>query len=77
MLTLRPYQEEAIAGIDAYLYGKAGNAPLCVIPTGGGKSFIMAEFIRRLFARRPNSKVQVIAHVKELIGQNYQEMIDL
>jgi len=44
MLTLRPYQETAIASIYKYYEKNSGNCCV-VIPTAGGKSLVMASFI--------------------------------
>ena len=41
MLTLRPYQEEAVASVYEHLRTRDDN-PCVVIPTGGGKTPVMA-----------------------------------
>lgn len=63
--TLRPYQQEAV---DATLqhFRKSDDAAVIVLPTGAGKSLVIAELAR--LARR---KILVLAHVKELVEQNY------
>ncbi|HVA91234.1 MAG TPA: DEAD/DEAH box helicase family protein, partial [Chloroflexota bacterium] len=46
-LALRPYQEEAVEAIhNGLLYGI--RRPLAVLPTGAGKTVVLAEVIRRL-----------------------------
>ena len=45
-LALRPYQRAAIDAIYGYFAASAGH-PLVVMPTGTGKSVVMAAFIRR------------------------------
>lgn len=62
---LRPYQQEAV---DATLthFRKSGDAAVIVLPTGAGKSLVIAELAR--LARR---KILVLAHVKELVEQNH------
>ncbi|MBX6324327.1 MAG: DEAD/DEAH box helicase family protein, partial [Rhodospirillaceae bacterium] len=70
MLTLRPYQRAAIDAIYAYFAEKAGH-PIVVIPTAGGKSLVMAAFIREVLAQWPDQRILIVTHVRELIAQNY------
>ncbi len=74
-LVLRDYQ---IACIDAhYHYFKTtdGN-PLFCVPTGGGKSLIISEFLKGIFGTWDGQKVLIITHVQELIAQNYEEFVN-
>lgn len=63
MLTLRDYQEEAVAHIIESL--RAGANPVCNLPTGSGKSVVLAELCNRL-----DGRILVVTHRKELIQQN-------
>jgi DNA repair protein RadD len=74
--TLRPYQSEAIEAIYAYFGEKEGN-PLVVLPTGTGKSLVIAEFCARTLSSWPDTKILVVTHVRELIRQNLEEMLTL
>lgn len=69
----RPYQEEAIQSVFNYFNKHAGN-PVIVMPTGTGKSIVIAEFIRRAFSMFPNQRVMMLTHVKELIAQNAEKL---
>ncbi|MBY4677340.1 DEAD/DEAH box helicase [Marinobacterium arenosum] len=62
---LRDYQREAV---DATLrhFRKTDQAAVIVLPTGAGKSLVIAELAR--LARR---RILVLAHVKELVEQNH------
>ncbi|HDZ38923.1 MAG TPA: DEAD/DEAH box helicase [Marinobacter sp.] len=62
---LRPYQREAV---DATLkhFRKSDESAVIVLPTGAGKSLVIAELAR--LARR---KILVLTHVKELVEQNH------
>ncbi|MGH2947300.1 MAG: DEAD/DEAH box helicase [Solirubrobacteraceae bacterium] len=62
-LALRPYQEEAIAAIDAALE-RGVSRPLVAIPTGSGKTVMFTSLI----ARRGGSAL-VLAHRDELLRQ--------
>ncbi len=76
MVTLRPYQQAAIAAIYDYFAGKSGH-PLVVIPTAGGKSLVMASFIEGVLKAWPDQRILIVTHVRELIAQNHAEMVTL
>jgi DNA repair protein RadD len=73
VITLRPYQQEAIDSTLRYFELNDGN-PLIVLPTGTGKSIVIAEFCKRILAQWPDTKILVVTHVRELIRQNYDEL---
>jgi len=72
-LALRPYQQKAIDDLYNYFVNHTGN-PLVVIPTGGGKSLIMAEWFKLVFDIDPQARILCITHVGELVNQNYEEL---
>jgi len=76
MLTLRPYQQQAIDAIYAYFGDHTGN-PLIVIPTAGGKSLVLAAFSEGVLKTWPDQRILVVTHVRELIAQNHAEMVGL
>lgn len=67
MYSLRPYQQEAV---DATLrhFRKSRDPAVIVLPTGAGKSLIIAEL-----AKLAKGRVLVLAHVKELVEQNHKK----
>lgn len=75
-LELRPYQLEALEALDAHLMTRDDN-PCVVLPTGSGKSLVMAEAIRRWTEGYPRFRCIVLAHRQELVAQNSQEFRDL
>ena len=75
-MILRPYQQESVDAIYSWFKHRKGN-PLIVIPTGGGKSLILAEFVRGLIEAYPTIRIVVMTHVRELIAQNYATMLRL
>lgn len=75
-LELRPYQENCLSDLWNWFGDHDGN-PLLVLPTGSGKSLVIAEWCKLVFDTDPKSRVLVIAHVRELIAQNYAELIGL
>ncbi|WP_089177127.1 DEAD/DEAH box helicase [Bosea sp. AS-1] len=76
MLTLRPYQRDSIDALYAY-WQKGGGNGLIVIPTGGGKSLVIATIIREMLEQWPSLRICVVTHSKELISQNFQELMKL
>lgn len=74
VLTLRTYQRAAIDGLYQFWQDTPGN-PLIVIPTGGGKSLVMAAFIREVLEAAPAERILIVTHVRELISQNFKELL--
>lgn len=75
-LQLRPYQQESIDALFDYWAAGKGNG-LLVLPTGAGKSLVLAELSRRLLKDYPTLRIGIVTHVRELIQQNYLELIKL
>jgi DNA repair protein RadD len=72
MLTLRPYQEEAVASVYEHLRTRDDN-PCVVIPTGGGKTPVMATICRDA-VKNWQGRVLILAHVKELLEQSAEKL---
>ncbi len=75
-MQLRSYQQAAIDAIHWYLQNATGN-PVVELPTGSGKSLIQAEFIRGVLEAAPFQRFLCLTHVKELIAQNYAELMGI
>jgi DNA repair protein RadD len=69
----RPYQTEALESLHKHVCEKATN-PCVVIPTGGGKSALIAWTIQRWKQQAPWFRGIILAHRKELIEQNAAEL---
>lgn len=67
MYKLRDYQQQAVNNTIKFFQKKREPA-MIVLPTGAGKSLVIAEL-----ARIANGRVLVLAHVKELVEQNYDK----
>ncbi|MGC9455252.1 MAG: DEAD/DEAH box helicase family protein [Phycisphaerae bacterium] len=67
MIALRPYQSAAVEAVYRHLRDHDDN-PVVVIPTGGGKTPVMATICDDA-VRRWDGRVLVLAHVKELLEQ--------
>ncbi|QDP52311.1 MAG: putative ATP-dependent DNA helicase [Prokaryotic dsDNA virus sp.] len=73
----RDYQEYGINEIFRYfMEGNTGN-PVIAMPTGTGKSIVIAEFIRRAMSQYKGQRIMMLTHVKELIEQNYDKLLKL
>lgn len=70
-LHLRPYQAEAIAGIDEAVEAGA-RAPLLVLPTGAGKTVIASEILRR--HAESGRRALFLAPRRELIDQASEKL---
>lgn len=73
-MKLRDYQQRAIDQLyDWFLEHDTGN-PCLVLPTGAGKSLIIASLIHNALQQWPETRVLMLTHVKELIEQNAEKM---
>ena len=70
----RYYQEDAVNSLYDYFASKDGN-PLLALPTGTGKSHIIADFIKSIYRKYPTQRLMMLTHVKELIEQNFEKLI--
>lgn len=67
MYKLRDYQQEAVNNTIKFFQHRREPAVI-VLPTGAGKSLVIAEL-----ARIARGRVLILAHVKELVEQNYEK----
>lgn len=72
----RWYQNEALDALWTNLQEKPGSNPLVCLPTGSGKSLVIAQFLLAMVTYFPGMRIIVSTHVKELIEQNYAEFTD-
>lgn len=73
-MRLRYYQEDAINSFyDYFLQGHTGN-PVAVMPTGTGKSLVIAGFIKKVMTQYPFQRMLCLTHVQELIEQNSEKL---
>ncbi|GGC86592.1 DEAD/DEAH box helicase [Vreelandella lutescens] len=63
--SLRPYQKEAVKRVVGH-FRATSDPGVVVLPTGSGKSLVIAEL-----ARLARGRVLVLAHVRELVEQNH------
>lgn len=74
MIKLRQYQSKAAPTVFEYLAKhKSSKHPLIGMPTGAGKSYVMADIIEQA-TRKWGVKVVVLSHVKEILQQDYNSI---
>lgn len=82
-IKLRWYQEEAVQALFDFFNDPARAHtlepanPLVCLPTGTGKSVVIAEFFRRAMLTYPGTRAIMATHVKELIRQNAAKMQEI
>lgn len=69
------FQAEAVQALYDYFERKSGN-PLVLLPTGTGKSFVIALWICTIL-QQWQQRIAVLTHVHTLIQQNYDELIEM
>ena len=73
-MILRDYQQRTIDQLYAWFEtGNEGN-PCLVLPTGSGKSHIVAALCKDALQSWPETRILMLTHVKELIEQNAEKM---
>jgi DNA repair protein RadD len=73
-MKLRYYQDDGVTSIFNYfIEGGEGN-PVVVMPTGTGKSLVIAKFLEIALTHYPGQRMMMLTHVKELIEQNYEKL---
>lgn len=74
MIPLRPYQVRGREMVREEI-GRGKRRVLIVLPTGGGKTVLAADIIKRTLDG--GRKVLFVAHRRELIKQSYDKLIDV
>ena len=67
-MQLRDYQEEAKHSVYKYFKENPNRNPCVVLPTGAGKTPLLASICKDVVEKR-NGRVLIVAHVKELLEQ--------
>lgn len=74
MFKLYPFQEPVAEKVFTYMKNNKDGHPLVAIPTGGGKTVILAEITKQAIKRWPKTKVLILSHVKEILYQNHKAL---
>lgn len=70
---LREYQRRSIDKLYAWLSEYDGN-PCLVLPTGAGKSHVVASICKEAVQSWPDTRILMLSHVKEILEQNAEKM---
>jgi len=73
-MMLRDYQQRAIDQLYAWFGENPTGNPCLVLPTGSGKSHIVAALCKDAVQSWPETRILMLTHVKELIEQNAEKM---
>ncbi|MGC5780690.1 DEAD/DEAH box helicase [Methylobacterium sp. NFXW15] len=74
MLRLRDYQRASLDALE-HAWTRGGEAGhLVVLPTGAGKSLVIAALARETLEREPLTRVAIVTHSRELVAQNLAEL---
>lgn len=70
---LRDYQQRAIDQLYEWFAANHGN-PCLLLPTGAGKSHIVAALCKDAVQNWPETRILMLSHVKEILEQNAEKM---
>ena len=65
-LILRPYQLEAQQKVFDYLQRTPDKHPCVGMPTGSGKTIVIADITQKAISKWPDTHVLILSHVKEV-----------
>ena len=74
MFDLRPYQEPISEKVFTYMKNNPENHPLVAMPTGSGKTVVLADIILKAIEKWPTTNVLVLSHVREILMQDYDSI---
>ena len=75
MAELRPYQRKTIDQLWLWFEYHAQGNPCIVLPTGSGKSHVIAEICRESVQSWPETRILLLTHQKELIEQDAEKLL--
>jgi DNA repair protein RadD len=73
---LRDYQQRTIEQLYKWFADGRKGHPCIELPTGSGKSHIVAAICKDAITQWPETRILMMTHVKELIEQNAQKMLE-
>ena len=74
-MKLRPYQDEAVTSLFRFFEDNQRGNPLVALPTGSGKSLVIAAFVAKAFAVYGPQAIVVLTHRKTLIEQDHKTLL--
>lgn len=77
MITDRYYQTDAVDAIWSYFRNGGTGNPIVAMPTGIGKSVVIARFLHSVYQVYPHQRVLMLVDSKELIQQNFEKLLSV
>lgn len=74
-LVLRSYQIESVTSLWDWFLRHPDGHPILELPTGSGKSIILAEICRQALTNWPGSRILMTVKSKELCEQNLEKLL--
>lgn len=71
----RDYQQEVIADFFNYFSSHPTGNPIAAMPTGTGKSHVIAGFLEDVYRWWPGQRIVKLTHSKKLIEQNADKLL--
>ncbi len=71
---LRDYQRRAIDSVYQWFDKNKNGNPCLVLPTGAGKSHVVACLCKEALHEWPETRILILSHVKEILEQNAEKM---
>lgn len=71
---LRPYQQRSIDQLYSWFEANASGHPCLVLPTGSGKSHVIAALVKDAVQTYKGTRILMLTHSKELITQNLEKL---
>lgn len=76
-MQLRDYQQDTITLLYEWFGRNSKGNPCVVLPTGAGKSVVIASLCKDALTNWPDTKILMLSRQKEIIEQNAEKMIAL
>lgn len=72
------YQEESVKAFFRFIGNRPnkGKNPLIVLPTGAGKSHVLALICQRIIEKWPHVKITILSHTKDILLQDYEKLTE-
>lgn len=77
MIKLREYQSKAVSDLWSWFINHPEGHPILELPTGSGKSVILAEICRQALTNWPGSRILMTVKSKELCEQNLEKLLHI
>lgn len=74
-VVLRDYQRQSIDALYTWFRANQSGNCLLVLPTGAGKSILLATLVQEALQQWPGTRVLMLSHVRELIAQNAEKLL--